>query len=170
MATSRDIAFLFHERYWNVIRRLPSRRKMDDVSGALVQAFFTGKSQCDRFKGELLTTYMQLEEQVFFSKAKAEDGRLGGKSKRKAKPQAEVEANIEANYEADAEANSKQTPKPKTKTNKKEKINKKENESTPQSTSRSLAICPKCKTERDSISPGVFRCPECDITWTVRAG
>lgn len=161
MANSKDIAFLFHKRYWDVIRHLPSRRKMDDVCGALVQAFFTGKSQCDKFKGELLATYMQLEEQMWYSRAQAEKGRDGGRANRKAKPQ----ANTEANIEADAE----QSANPKTKTNKKEKINKKENESTSPSTS-SIAICPKCRIERESVSPGVFRCPECDITWTVRAG
>ena len=129
---------------------------MDDVCGALARAFFTGESQCGRFKGELLTTYMQLEEQVFFSKRKAASGRDGGQAKRKAKSQADVEANVQAKCEANAEPN--------TNTIKKEKRNKKESGSTAQATE--FVICPQCHSETELMG-SLAHCPQCDITWRV---
>ena len=110
----KECAFLFYEGYWNVIKRLPTRRKQSDVAGALVEAFFTGRSQCSRFKGETLTTYMQLEERMFFSRMKAMAGQKGGQAKPQAKQQAEPEA--------EPEAEPKQTPKPKTTTTEKVSI------------------------------------------------
>ena len=151
--------FLFHKRYWEVIENFTSRRKINDVCGALACAFFTGESQADRFNGDLRGAYLALERDMWFSRSKAESGRDGGKAKRKAKPQADVQANMEANTEANA--------KPNTNVIKKEKRNKKESGSTSASTS---SVCPKCNTHREQVSPGVFRCPDCDITWTVRAG
>ena len=65
MATKeKELAFLFYESYWRVLENMPTQRKRSDMCGALVEAFFTGESCADRFKGEVLAVYMQLEERM----------------------------------------------------------------------------------------------------------
>ena len=156
MARRNEIAFLFFESYWETLNKaLKSKKKRADMAYALIEAFFTGKPQADKFSGTEWGMYSRLEDEVFFSKQKAESGRTGGQAKRKPK------------CEPDGEPNANQSANPKTKTNNKEKINKKEIPTTSQTTS---SICPKCNTHQEQVSPGVFRCPSCDITWTVRAG
>ena len=132
MGATKEIAFLFYEGYWNVLTKLPTRRKRCDMCGALVEAFFTGESCADRFKGETLAVYSQLEERMFHSRKKAFAGREGGKqsaSKPASKAQATSQATFQANYEANRQATSqanheakcKQSAKPKEKEKEKEK-------------------------------------------------
>ena len=128
MGSRNEIACMIFESYWDVLSNLPTRRERNDMCGALVEAFFTGNSCADRFKGETLGVYMQLEERMFFSRKKAIAGRIGGranrkanaqakaKAKAKAKAQPEIEATIKANVQANGEANAEQSAKPKTKT------------------------------------------------------
>jgi len=132
MGSRKEIACMIFESYWDVLSNLPTRRKRNDMCGALVEAFFTGNSCADRFKGETLGVYMQLEERMFYSRKKAIAGRAGGVAKSQAKRLANALANPLANTLADgvandvadgvanaqakAQANAKQSAKPKTKT------------------------------------------------------
>lgn len=168
MARRNELAFLFFESYWETLNKaLKSKKKRADMAYALIEAFFTGKSQADKFSGTEWGMYSQLEDEMWYSRSQAMKGRTGGQAERKPK----VQPNGEPECEPDGEPNGESNANPKTKTNKKEKINKKENRTTSQTTaSSSTSICPKCHVEHESVSPGVFRCPSCDITWTVRAG
>lgn len=137
MGAVKEIAFLFYEGYWNVLTKLPTRRKRCDMCGALVEAFFTGESCADRFKGETLAVYLQLEDRMFHSRKKAFAGREGGKqsgkqnaskvpSKAQANHEATMQATSQANHEATGQANTqakrKQSAKPKEKEKEKENL------------------------------------------------
>ena len=131
---------MIQQDYLKSLRGL-SEAEEDSIFGALVRAFFTGESQEGRFEKAdnpfLLNIYIGLETQLMRSRRNAIAGSKGGK-KRSENMRASKGATKRANEQDDNAAND---------------------------TERHIALCPRCFKERESESPHIFYCPECDITW-----